>query len=70
MENDFSYGMKVSLNNESGVVIKDQLDGFNLCGVICWDTPKENDIEDWRGQFSLRIIRKSNVINYFNFIIK
>lgn len=51
MENDFIYGMKVSLDNEFGVVIKDKLNESNLIGIICWDTAKENDLEDWRGQF-------------------
>ncbi|GAA4122894.1 hypothetical protein GCM10022250_05990 [Flavobacterium chungbukense] len=43
--------MKVSLNNEFGVIIKDEADKPNFCGVIRWDTLKENDTEDWRGQF-------------------
>ncbi|WP_240628224.1 hypothetical protein [Flavobacterium anhuiense] len=49
MEKDFIYGMKVSLGNEFGVVIKDENDQSTFCGLIRWDTPKENDIEDWKG---------------------
>lgn len=48
---DFIYGMKVYLNNEFGVVVKDESDQSNFIGLIRWDTNKENDIEDWRGQF-------------------
>ncbi|MEN2488273.1 hypothetical protein AAYQ05_10800 [Flavobacterium sp. B11] len=51
MEKDFIYGMKGSLENESGIVIRDKEDQSFFCGLIRWDTPKENDIEDWRGQF-------------------
>ncbi|KAF2326375.1 hypothetical protein [Flavobacterium ginsenosidimutans] len=71
MENDFNYGMKVSLNNELGVVIKDELDKPNFCGVIRWDTAIENDTEDWRGQFGtfIRIGGKILDNNYsFQFI--
>lgn len=46
MEKDFIYGMKVSLHNESGIVIRDKEDQSFFCGLIRWDTPKENDIED------------------------
>ncbi|MBW1655806.1 hypothetical protein [Flavobacterium quisquiliarum] len=51
MENTFIYGMKVTLGNENGIVVIDDLDEPNFCGVIRWDTPKENDTEDWRGLF-------------------
>ncbi|MBZ4034934.1 hypothetical protein K6T82_09155 [Flavobacterium sp. 17A] len=51
MENDFVYGMKVSLDNEFGVVIREKSDDSNLIGVICWDSPQKNNTEDWRGQF-------------------
>lgn len=71
MENDFIYGMKVSLDNEFGVVIKDKLNESNLCGLIRWDTSKENDIEDWRGQFGTFISIGGKILdnNYtFQFI--
>jgi len=47
---DFFKGMKVSLNNEFGVVL-DEKPGEKLYGSICWDTDKENDIEEWYGLF-------------------
>ncbi|SFD79082.1 hypothetical protein [Flavobacterium phragmitis] len=57
MENTFTYGMKVTLGNENGIVVKDDLDEPNFCGVICWDTPKENDTEDWRGDYLEHLCR-------------
>ncbi|WP_433829917.1 hypothetical protein [Flavobacterium anhuiense] len=63
MENDFNFGMKVSLNNEFGVVIKVELDKLNFCGVIRWDTSKENDIEDWRGQFGAFVNIGGKILN-------
>lgn len=63
MENDFNFGMKVSLNNEFGVVIKDEFDKPNFCGVIRWDTSKENDIEDWRGQFGAFVNIGGKILN-------
>jgi len=71
MENGFVVGMKVSLDNESGIVIKDKLEESNMVGIICWDTSKENDTEDWRGQFEtfIRIGGKVLDDNYlFQFI--
>ena len=49
--NEFSYGMKVTLSGEFGVVIKAEPDWPNQYGIIRWDTSKENDTEDWRGLF-------------------
>ena len=47
---DFIPGSKVSLNNEFGVVINNSHND-ELYGLICWDTKKESDTEDWRGLF-------------------
>lgn len=47
---DFFKGMKVSLNNEFGVVLDKNPDD-KWYGSICWDTDKENDIEEWHGIF-------------------
>lgn len=47
---DFVKGTKVSLQNDFGVVL-DKTPDNNLCGLIRWDTNKENDVEDWRGLF-------------------
>ena len=63
MEKDFIYGMKVSLDNEFGIVIRDKEDKSFSCGLICWDTPKENDIEDWRGQFGTFIRIGGTILN-------
>ncbi|RXK61012.1 hypothetical protein ESA94_10050 [Lacibacter luteus] len=50
--------MKVTLNGECGVVteefveVKDniqQVGRTKLYGLICWDTNKQPDFEDWRG---------------------
>jgi len=49
--NEFSYGMKVTQNGEFGVVIKAELEWPNMYGIIRWDNPRENDTEDWSGQF-------------------
>lgn len=50
---DFYPLMKVTLDCEHGVVVEqfftDAGTGTNLYGVICWDTEKESDFEDWRG---------------------
>ncbi len=61
--NDFIHGMKVTQNGEFGVVIKSELDIPNLCGVIRWDNPRENDLEDWRGQFGSFIQLGGKVID-------
>lgn len=69
--NDFSHGMKVYQNGEYGVVIKSELDTENLCGVIRWDNARENDSDDWRGQFGIFIQLGGKVVeeNYsFQFI--
>jgi len=63
MEKDFIYGMKVSLGNEFGVVIKDENDQSTFCGLIRWDTPKENDIEDLKGQFGTFIRIGGSILN-------
>ena len=49
--NEFSYGMKVTQNGEFGIVIKAEPDWPNMYGIIRWDNSRENDTEDWRGQF-------------------
>lgn len=61
--NNFSHGMKVTQHGEFGIVIKSELDTPNLCGVIRWDNPRENDIDDWRGQFETFIQLGGEVLN-------
>lgn len=39
----FKKGTKVSLEGECGVIV----DIKGLSTIIRWDTPKENDFEDW-----------------------
>ena len=63
MDKDFFIGMKVSLDNEFGVVIKSESDNQNIHGVIRWDTPNENDLEDWRGLFGTFISSGGEIIN-------
>ncbi|MEN2412588.1 hypothetical protein [Flavobacterium mesophilum] len=43
--------MKVFLNGEYGVIINSDSDTTNLYGLVRWDSPNENDLEDWRGMF-------------------
>lgn len=47
----FFIGMKVTLQQEVGVVVAGtgNSDWDKEPGIICWDTPKPNDLEDWRG---------------------
>jgi CO dehydrogenase/acetyl-CoA synthase beta subunit len=69
--NDFIYGMKVTQNGEFGVVIKAEPDRSNLCGIIRWDNSRENDTEDWRGQYGTFIQLGGKILddNYsFQFI--
>lgn len=69
--NELSYGMKVTQNGESGVVIKAEPDCPNLYGIIRWDNSRENDTEDWRGQFGTFIQLGGKILdeNYsFEFI--
>ncbi|UTW67962.1 hypothetical protein KFE94_07555 [bacterium SCSIO 12643] len=49
----FYFGMKVSLNDEIGIVIRVEInsDWDKEPGIIRWDTNKEFDSEDWRGMF-------------------
>ena len=50
MQNDFEIGMKVTLDGEKGLVVRSPSKGDDdVTGWILWDTPKPNDVEDWRG---------------------
>ncbi|MFM9836887.1 MAG: hypothetical protein ACKVOQ_01410 [Cyclobacteriaceae bacterium] len=51
MAKNFELGMKVSLNGEKRVIVNSNLREINSYGVICWDTNRESDSEDWRGLF-------------------
>jgi hypothetical protein len=51
MKNDFELGMKVSLKGVDGVVVSSKLNDYEYLGLIRWDTPIENDIENWHGLF-------------------
>lgn len=61
MKNSFEYGMKVSLNNETGVLI--QTKDSNEPGVIRWDTKNESDYEDWTGLFGSFISSGCKIID-------
>lgn len=70
----FYVGMKVSLNNEFGVVIEPKRDTFwdEEPGIIRWDTNRDSDEEDWRGLYSSFIdsggkeISSSYIFRYIN----
>lgn len=67
---EFLPGAKVSLSGEYGVVLDKENQG-DFLGLICWDTAKEDDIEDWRGLFGSFIDAGGEVISpdhQFNFI--
>lgn len=53
MEDRFYFGMKVSFNDEIGVVTysEDKTDWDKEPGIIRWDTNEKIDSEDWRGLF-------------------
>ncbi|WP_228372451.1 hypothetical protein [Chryseobacterium daeguense] len=67
---DFIPGTKVFLENEYGGIIDFKAD--KLSTIIRWDTPKEDDIEDWfsmRGSFfdlGGRIINQDYKFKYIN----
>ena len=44
---EFLPGTKLTLNNENGVILNENING--IYGVIRWDTKKENDEENWCG---------------------
>jgi hypothetical protein len=53
MNEGFYLGMKVSKDNEIGIVVpaKEGTAWDEEPGIIRWDTPNEKDLEDWRGLF-------------------
>lgn len=72
MNNDFEIGMKVSLDEEYGVVVKSELDEPNFYGMIRWDTESESDFESWNGLFGTflqkggKIIEQSHQFEFIN----
>ena len=75
---DFYPFMKVSLNNEYGVVTDQFVEtppnygGDKQYGLIRWDSKKESDFEDWRGLFGVFVsqggheIAKDHQFKYIN----
>lgn len=59
---DFLNGTIVFMNNEFGVVLE-KTSTSNVFGEIRWDTNKEDDIEDWRGQFGSFLDSGGKIIN-------
>ncbi len=52
MIDDFFIGMKVSLDEEVGLIVDPpNEDTSDLIGWILWDTPSKQEFEDWRGLF-------------------
>lgn len=70
IDKDFRSGTKVFLDNEYGVII--DLKIHRLSTVIRWDTPKENDIEDWCSMWDTffdvggKIINRDHQFKYIN----
>lgn len=66
----FTVGTKVFLDNEYGVII--ELKNHELSTFIRWDTPKENDIEDWYSMWGTfldtggKIINQNHQFKYIN----
>ena len=66
----FEVGTKVFLDNEYGVII--DLKDHELSTFIRWDTPKENDVEDWCSMWGTfldaggKIIDQSHQFKYIN----
>jgi len=58
----FFKGTKVLLQDEFGVVLDKTADN-HMYGQIRWDTPKENDIEDWRGLFGSFLQTGGQIVN-------
>ncbi|QQN61073.1 hypothetical protein I6H88_06305 [Elizabethkingia bruuniana] len=58
---DFLPGTKLNLNEENGVVLDVEING--IFGKIRWDTNKENDIEDWCGQFGSFLDAGGKILN-------
>lgn len=63
MKNDFEIGMKVSLNGETGIVVRSELDEPNFYGVIRWDTKSKSDFESWNGLFGSFLQQGGKIIN-------
>lgn len=63
LNKEFIIGMKVSLGEEFGVVVTPELNHSDFFGIIRWDTIKENDFEDWRGQFGNFIKLGGRILN-------
>ncbi|SHF14023.1 hypothetical protein [Chryseobacterium takakiae] len=65
---EFKQGTKVFLDGEYGVIV--QIDGPST--IIHWDTPKENDYEDWFScwgpfiEMGGKIINKDYIFTYIN----
>lgn len=70
IDKDFSPGTKIFLENEYGVIIDFKENELSI--IIRWDTPKENDFEDWssmQGTFfdmGGKIINQNHQFNYIN----
>lgn len=63
MESDFYPGMKVFLDGEFGVLMKTEFESSDFCGVICWDTDKDFDFEDWTGLFGTFLNQGGKIID-------
>jgi len=61
LDEQFTDGTKVFLDNEYGVIIN--LKDHNLSTIIRWDTPKENDFEDWCSMWGTFLNMGGKIIN-------
>jgi hypothetical protein len=72
MNTDFKLGMIVSFDGEYGIVVKNDNSNPESCGIIRWDTAKENDYEDWTGLFGTfiqsggKVITNNHKFKYIN----
>ncbi|MGK6342912.1 hypothetical protein ACMGDK_11770 [Chryseobacterium sp. DT-3] len=70
IDEEFIVGTKVFLNDEYGVIV--ELKKHELSTIIRWDTPKENDFEDWCSMWGTfldiggKIINKNHHFKYIN----
>lgn len=70
ISNDLKIGTKVFLDGECGVIT--DLKITDLSTIIRWDTPKENDFEDWCSMWGTffkmggRIIENHHQFKYIN----
>ena len=70
IDEEFIVGTKVFLDDEYGVIV--ELKKHEFSTIIRWDTPKENDFEDWCSMWGTfldiggKIINNNHQFKYIN----